>query len=107
MNAFTRLLSLPPARQDELGVRHTAAEIHQQPDVWPLVAEVLVQERLPLLRFLEEAGIAGQEPGARGAAGPPWCSPAPAPPSTSATPSGPPCAPGWGGRSSPTPPPTW
>ncbi len=60
MNAFTRLLTLPPARQEALGTRYTAAEIHHQPDVWPSVAETLVQRRPQLRHFLEEAGLTGR-----------------------------------------------
>ncbi len=59
MNAFTRLLALPEPARERRGIRYTAAEIGRQPDVWPAVAEVLLQQRRALQRFLEEAGFTG------------------------------------------------
>jgi tagatose-6-phosphate ketose/aldose isomerase len=59
MNAFRKLLELPAAEKECLGVVYTPPEIAQQPAVWEKTVALLKSRRAELLAFLESAGMAG------------------------------------------------
>jgi len=64
VNALSRLLSLPEAEKDELGLAHTPAEIAQQPATWQSTFELFRRRRSEILDFLATAGL-GSDPAQR------------------------------------------
>jgi len=59
MNALKKLLALDPAEKSRLGVEHTAAEIHQQPDTWSKIAPMFRDQVIEIRSFLYDAGLMG------------------------------------------------
>ncbi|MBI5724095.1 MAG: hypothetical protein HZA50_09075 [Planctomycetes bacterium] len=59
MNAFEKLLQLPPAEGRKIGVAFTAPEIAQQPAVWLKAARDLSARGDEIRRFLADSGLTG------------------------------------------------
>ncbi len=58
-NPLSKLLALPAAEQQALGVVHTAREIAQQPDTWLGTYERVKSVQVELLKFLSGANVFG------------------------------------------------
>lgn len=56
-NAILSLLSLPDQEKEKRGIVHTPLEIYQQPETWNRTAEILFENRAPILSFLKRVGI--------------------------------------------------
>ena len=61
MNAFEKILALPPAEKKTRGLEHTPAEIAHQPDVWLETADLVKARQVQLRAFLAEAGVTGPD----------------------------------------------
>lgn len=59
MNAFEKLLALPPVEKKRLGVEYTPPEIAQQPEVWLKTCGALCAAGQPIRGFLKKAGLTG------------------------------------------------
>ena len=55
MNPLSQLLSLSKARQTELGLLYTPAEIAQQPATWQITHHLFSEKRSELMEFLQQA----------------------------------------------------
>ncbi|MBN1676536.1 MAG: SIS domain-containing protein [Kiritimatiellae bacterium] len=59
MNAFERLLSLPEAEKEQMGVAFTPAEIAQQPAMWRKTVDILRERRAEIAAFMRATGLTG------------------------------------------------
>lgn len=55
MNPLSQLLSLSKARQTELGLLYTPAEIAQQPATWQITHRLFSEKKTELMEFLQQA----------------------------------------------------
>jgi len=65
MNALSNLLALPETEKAERGLRHTPAEIAQQPQTWRSTFEVFCRRREEIIGFLGQAGVWAEDPASR------------------------------------------